>query len=53
MTPEPLDTPPDWHDRIARRQREWRELGPEQALRLWHARGEASRHVLAAMGVTL
>ena len=49
----PLDTPPDWHDRIARRQREWRDLGPEQALRTWHARGEASRHVLAAMGVTL
>lgn len=52
IPPEPLDTPLDWFDRIARRQAEWRDLGPEQALRTWHSRGEASRHVLNAMGVT-
>lgn len=45
----PLDTPPDWHERIARRQREWRELGPVAAARLWHQRGECGKAVMAVV----
>lgn len=40
----PLDTPPDWHDRIARRAAEY-AADPEKAIRDWHARGEMSRAV--------
>lgn len=44
--PTPLDTPHDWHDSIARRAAEWRDLGPEAAIRAWNARGECSRAVM-------
>lgn len=41
----PLDTPADWHDRIAQRAREWRELGPAAALSLWRSRDGLSQQV--------
>lgn len=50
--PAPIDTPADWHQRIAKRQSEWQTLGSSAAILLWHQRGEASRHVLHAMGVS-
>lgn len=46
MTPAPLDTPPDWHAKIALRQHEWETLGPAAAIALWRERGEMSRAVL-------
>jgi hypothetical protein len=49
MIVAPLDTPPDWHSRIATRQHEWRTLGPEAAMTLWQSRGECSNAVRDAM----
>ncbi len=45
-TVAPLDTPPDWHARIALRQHEWDTLGPAGAIALWRERAEMSRPVL-------
>lgn len=46
---EPLDTPPDWHARIAARAAEWTQLGPIEAARQQHKRGEMGKHVLAVV----
>lgn len=51
MTPEPLDTPSNWHLRIAARRAEVEALGLEAAMRLWHARGECGAAVLSVLGV--
>lgn len=46
---EPLDTPPDWFNRIAQRAAEWRDLGPVEAARRWNARGQCGAAVLAVV----
>ena len=46
---EPLDTPHDWHQRIATRAAEAQQHGMAEAARRWHARGDLGRHVLAVV----
>lgn len=49
--PEPLDTPTNWHLRIAARRAEVEALGLEAAMRLWHKRGESGAAVLSVLNV--